>query len=49
MGKKVTKSVKNSGVKRPAKIGANGGKKLYEAYERGYFVLKAGEVWKKIV
>ena len=49
MGKKVTKTVKNSKAAKPAKIGANGGKKLYEAYERGYFVLKAGEVWKKIV
>ena len=49
MGKKATKSVKNSkvmktGVSRPGKKS-----KLFETYERGYYVLKEGKVWKQIV
>ena len=43
--KKATKSVKNSKVtKMPAKKS-----KLYETYEKGYYVLQDGKVWRQIV
>ena len=49
MSKNLSKKVRNSKATKAVKPAIKGSKKLYEAYERGYYVLKDGKVWKQIV
>ena len=49
MSTKLSKTVRNSKATKPAKTPIKASKKLFETYERGYYVLKDGKVWKQIV
>ena len=49
MSKNLSKTVRNSKATKPTKTSIKASKQLFETYERGYYVLQDGKVWKQIV